>query len=101
MHLAAPGVNILSTTIGNTYQYFSGTSMATPHVSGSAALILAKCTLDTATLKATILNNVDVLPALSGSVATSGRLDVDKALRACAPTTAPTPPAPPTGTAVR
>jgi subtilisin family serine protease len=101
VHLAAPGVYILSTTIGNTYQYFSGTSMATPHVSGSAALILAKCALDTATLKATLLDNVDVLPALSGSVATNGRLNVDKALRACAPTTAPAPPSPPTGTVVR
>jgi serine protease len=101
VHLAAPGVNILSTTIGNTYQYFSGTSMATPHVSGSATLILSKCALDTAALKATLLNNVDVLPALSGSVGTSGRLNVDKALRACAPPTGPTPPSPPTGTTIR
>src|SRR4029077_18417461 len=84
VHLAAPGVLILSTTIGNTYQYFSGTSMATPHVSGSAALILSKCALNTATLKTTILNNVDVLPALAGVVSTSGRLNVDRAVRACA-----------------
>jgi subtilisin family serine protease len=101
VHLAAPGVFILSTTIGNTYQYFSGTSMATPHVSGSAALILSKCALDTATLKATILNNVDALPSLAGVVATGGRLDVDKALRSCAPTSAPTPPSAPTSPAVR
>jgi len=101
VHLAAPGVLILSTTIGNTYQYFSGTSMATPHVSGSAALILSECALDTATLKATILNNVDVLPALAGVVATGGRLNVDKALRACAPTTTPTTPSAPISLSVR
>jgi subtilisin family serine protease len=85
VHLGAPGVNILSTTRGNTYQYFSGTSMATPHVSGAAALILSKCTLTTAALKTTILNNVDVVSGLSGRVATNGRLNVDKALRSCTP----------------
>ena len=40
VHLGAPGVDILSTTIGNTYSFFSGSSMATPHVSGAAALVL-------------------------------------------------------------
>jgi len=101
VQLAAPGVSILSTTIGNTYQYFSGTSMATPHVSGSAALILSRCTLDTATLKTTILSNLDIVPALSGFVGTGGRLNVDKALRACAPVTAPVAPGAPTGTTAR
>ena len=84
VQLGAPGVNILSTTIGNTYQYFSGTSMATPHVSGAAALILSACPLDTVALRTTLINNVDVIPALAGRVGTSGRLNVDKALRSCA-----------------
>ncbi|MBF0532814.1 MAG: S8 family serine peptidase [Candidatus Omnitrophica bacterium] len=39
--VSAPGVDILSTTPNNTYSSFSGTSMAAPHVSGLAALILA------------------------------------------------------------
>lgn len=37
----APGVNILSTTIFNSYAYYSGTSMATPHVAGVIALALS------------------------------------------------------------
>src|ERR1044071_6068752 len=40
--IAAPGVHILSTTPGNTYSFFDGTSMAAPQVSGAAALIWAQ-----------------------------------------------------------
>lgn len=39
--VAAPGVNILSSVVGGGYELYQGTSMATPHVAGSAAVLLA------------------------------------------------------------
>jgi subtilisin family serine protease len=96
--LAAPGVDILSTARGGGYELMSGTSMAVPHVSGAAALVLAKCALDTAQLKAALVNNVDHVGALTGWVATGGRLNVDRAVRSCAAATATSQaPAAPTG----
>jgi len=57
--------------------------MATPHVSGAAALVLSECSLNTAALKANLLNNVDQISSMSGITVTGGRLNVDKAIRAC------------------
>ncbi|WP_255298255.1 S8 family peptidase [Brevibacillus dissolubilis] len=46
LDLAAPGVNILSTYLNSGYARLNGTSMATPHVSGAAALIINQCEKD-------------------------------------------------------
>lgn len=40
-YVDAPGQSIYSTTPNNTYSWFDGTSMAAPHVSGTAALMLS------------------------------------------------------------
>jgi subtilisin family serine protease len=81
--LGAPGQSIQSTLPGNSYGSLSGTSMASPHVAGAAALVLSECNLNTADLKANLMDNVDVLGALAGLVVTNGRLNVNKAILAC------------------
>jgi subtilisin family serine protease len=85
VHLAAPGVNILSTVPDEAYQYLSGTSMAVPHVSGAAVLVLSRCALNTAALKNNLLASVDPIPLLAGRVLTGGRLNANTAIRACGP----------------
>jgi subtilisin family serine protease len=79
--IAAPGVDILSTWLGDDYEEKSGTSMATPVVAGVAALIVAenpKISVDD--LRAKLLASVDPLPALKGKVTTGGRINAAKAL---------------------
>ncbi len=83
--LGAPGVGILSTTPGNTYSVFSGTSMATPHVSGAAALVLsANPGLDTAAVKSILLHSGDPVPSLDGITVSGRRLNAAAALQQAA-----------------
>ncbi|MCH7688623.1 MAG: S8 family serine peptidase, partial [Planctomycetes bacterium] len=84
--LAAPGVNIYSTTPGNTYSTYSGTSMATPHVTGVVALVMSQhpdWTYDQIINQ--VLATTDSLGSLQGKVVTGGRLNAASALGAPAP----------------
>jgi subtilisin family serine protease len=60
---------------------FSGTSMSTPHTAGAAALIAAAHpNLSAASLKATLMNTVDILPQWAGLTMTGGRINVARAI---------------------
>jgi len=83
VHLGAPGTSIASTVPGNSYSVFSGTSMAAPHVAGTAALALAYCGMTTAQVKAALLNFVDPIASMSGRTTTGGRLNAYNTVRAC------------------
>ena len=80
--LAAPGVDILSSTSGSDkeYQKFSGTSMATPHVSGVAGAILTEYPeMSNEELKALLMGTVDKVPGLEGKMVTGGVVNVNTA----------------------
>jgi len=87
--IAAPGDSILSTYLStgigtnpaSAYRYLSGTSMATPHVTGACALLMEtypdKSYSD---IKDAILNTATVTPTLTGKCTTDGRLNLYEAM---------------------
>lgn len=81
VHVAAPGDKIFSTMPGNQLGYKSGTSMATPHVSGLASLIATEYPdISNAALKDRLVFGTDRLPALEGRVVSGGRINAARAL---------------------
>lgn len=83
--IAAPGVSILSTTQNNTYSFYSGTSMASPHVAGAAALIAAEHPTRTATqLKADLMLGADDIGGIGTNMLkptiTNSRLNIHQTL---------------------
>jgi serine protease len=90
--LAAPGSNVYLSKPGNIYGTTSGTSFATPCVTGSVALLYAtpcadfinftKAYPDSAALKvkSLILNNVDAITNLSTEVLSGGRLNINNSM---------------------
>lgn len=90
--IGAPGVNVFSTMVGNKYSdkvfdiggyevSWDGTSMATPHVAGAAALYWSANPKKTwQEVKAAIMGSAKKIPALSGKAVTEGKLDVNALL---------------------
>jgi subtilisin family serine protease len=96
VHLGAPGVAILSTRPNDTYGNLNGTSMAAPHVSGVAALLMAADpSLTNGEVKMQILATVDPLDSLAGVTTTGGRLNAAAALGAGGGTPPPVDTTPP------
>jgi subtilisin family serine protease len=94
--LAAPGVNIASTYTGGSWAYLSGTSMATPHVAGTAALVWSRVPgASVAQVREALLSSTVPRPALLGRTVTGGVLNASQALRSIDPSAAaPAPSAP-------
>jgi len=80
VHVGAPGVNVYSST-GGAYDSWSGTSMATPHVSGIAALVWShEPSLTNLQLKERILTTARPIAGLKGKVSTGGLVNAYNAL---------------------
>ncbi len=91
--IAAPGESILSTALGGGYTTKTGTSMATPIISGALALLWdLHPTWTYSQILGKLATSVDTASGLSGKVTTGGRINLAKLLDAAAPVT-PTPPA--------
>ncbi|MBI3016989.1 MAG: S8 family serine peptidase [Deltaproteobacteria bacterium] len=81
VHVSAPGENILSSVPGNNYKTMSGTSMATPHVVGVAALLLAvDPTLTHVAMKERLMKTSDEILSIRRKVASSGRVNAFNAI---------------------
>lgn len=80
VHLAAPGASILSTVPGNSYDYMSGTSMASPFVAGAAAVLFSvRPQATVAQIRQALMSSVDSAPGHQYRVSTRGRLNLRKA----------------------
>jgi len=74
--LGAPGVSILSTLPNNSYGFLSGTSMATPHVSGVVALAAAQFPdASFVEIRNAVLAGGDLVSSLASKTVTGRRLN--------------------------
>ena len=85
--IAAPARNVLSTTPNNGYSSFTGTSMATPHVAGAAALALSvNPELTALEVKELLMTTGDDNAATQGRTVSGKRLNLLAALEGADPT---------------
>ena len=84
--LGAPGSDIYSAWPNSTYNTISGTSMASPHVTGAAALLWSQNPTWTAQqVKDRLMQTTDPISALSGKTVSGGRLNINNALAGYTP----------------
>lgn len=84
--IGAPGTSIYSISRGGGYIYMTGTSMASPHVAGVAALMFAYMpNLTWQKVRTAIIDGADPLSSLSGKCVSGGRLDAYGAFKNIAP----------------
>lgn len=84
--IGAPGSSILSTEPNNRYGFKSGTSMASPHVSGAVALLKAyNPNLTAAEIKTVLMESADPISSLQDRVLSRGRLNLYAALQLSGP----------------
>jgi hypothetical protein len=80
--LGAPGYSVVTTTSGGATAYLEGTSIATPHVTGAAAMLLGlNPAWSYGQIRSAILNTARPIAALSGKTVTGGTLDLNAAVR--------------------
>ena len=82
VHVFAPGKSILSSFKGGSYGYYSGTSMASPHVTGLAAMIMTMKDVNGSELKALITDNVQTKSQYTSYVSTGGLIDAYESIKA-------------------
>ncbi len=88
VHVAAPGVNVMSSYIGQNYRAASGTSMACPHVSGVAALVLAAHPdMPFSELKDRLITTSQPLPSVKRKVVSRGMVSAFNAVNNIVPPT--------------
>jgi hypothetical protein len=83
--VAAPSTTY-TTEPGGGYALVRGTSVSAALVSGAASLLLSRCTLTTAELKALLLNTVDIIAAPGSTTVTGGRVNLERAISTCSGT---------------